>query len=55
MGKTPPHSSKLAKPAGDVIVVSGRVARDVAGETGVKSLVSPDLMIEIDAIAVTPA
>ena len=55
MGKTPPHSSKLAKPAGDVSVVSGRVARNVAGETEVKSLVSPDLMIEIDTIAVTPA
>jgi hypothetical protein len=55
MGKTPPHSSKLAKPAGDVSVVSGRVARDVAGETEVKSPASPDLMIEIGVIAVTPA
>jgi hypothetical protein len=42
-------------PAGDVIFVSGQVARDVAGETEVKSLVSPELMIEIEAIAVTPA
>lgn len=66
MEKTLLHRSKLAKPArifssgvkvpaGDLILVSGQVARDAAGETEVKSLVSPDLMIEIEAIAVTPA
>ena len=66
MGKTPPYCSKLAKPAGtfssgvkvpagDVNFVSGQVARDVAGETEVNSLVSPDLMLEIEAIIVTPA
>ena len=65
MEKTLLHSSKLAKPAGifssgvkvpagEVIFVSGQVARDAAGETEVKSLVSPDLIIEIEAIAVLP-
>ncbi|MGH8064959.1 MAG: hypothetical protein ACRERE_06895 [Candidatus Entotheonellia bacterium] len=48
-------SSGVKVPAGDLILVSGQVARDAAGETAVKSLVSPDLMIEIEAIAVTPA